>query len=198
LAKNAPKPKRSASRKAELLEIAAKIFAEQGYKETGIESILKQAGLTGPALYRHFSSKQEILDTICIASMERGLESALDIQSEPGLNAEEKLRKLLKIRLDYLFGPAGHAHILSVSQRAHLSDSARKRIVKMQREFRARCGALLKSIRPEVGDGEIEVIFFAMQQLTLYSIWHTKRRSLLPANEYKTLLEKVMWNTLMA
>jgi AcrR family transcriptional regulator len=85
------KRKKSASRKAELLEIAAKIFAEQSYKETGIESILKQAGLTGPALYRHFSSKQEILDTICIASMQRGLKEALDVQSEPDLRVRLRM-----------------------------------------------------------------------------------------------------------
>jgi AcrR family transcriptional regulator len=192
------KRKKSETRKAELLEIAAKIFAEQGYKETGIESILKQAGLTGPALYRHFSSKQEILDTICIASMQRGLKEALDVQSEPGLSAEEKLRKLLKVRLDFLFGPTGHAHILAVSQRAHISDAARERILAMQREFRAGCGALLKAVRPKVSDSEIDVIFFAMQQLTLYSIWHSKRRSFLPPDEHRALLEKMMWSTLMA
>lgn len=192
------KRKKSTSRKAELLEIAAKVFAEQGYRETGIESILKQAGLTGPALYRHFSSKQEILDTICLASMQHGLKEALAIQSEPDLSAEEKLRKLLKVRLDYLFGPTGHAHILSISQRAHLSDTARERILAMQREFRVSCGALLKAIRPKVNDSEINVIFFAMQQLTLYSIWHSKRRSMLPPDEYRALLEKVMWSTLMA
>src|SRR3546814_7885234 len=121
--------KRSASRRGELLEIAAKIFAEDGYKETGIESILKHAGLTGPALYRHFSSKQEILDTICIASMQQGLTDALEVQSEPGLSAEERLRKLVKIRLDTFFGPSAHSHILSVSPTAHPSDMAREKII---------------------------------------------------------------------
>src|SRR3546814_10725190 len=95
---------------AELLENAAKIFAEDGYKETGIESILQHAGLTGPALYRHFSRKQEILDTICIASMQQGLHEALEVQSEPGLSAAERLRKRVKIRPAHLFGPPGHAH----------------------------------------------------------------------------------------
>lgn len=192
------KRKRSPSRKAELLEIAAEIFAEEGYKETGIESILKRAGLTGPALYRHFSSKQEILDTICIASVQQGLNEALGVQSKPGISAEERLKNLVKARLDHLFGPSGHAHILSVSQRAHLSDMAREKIVAMQREFRANCGALLKALRPMVGDSEIDVIFFSMQQMALHGLWHSKRRSLLPRQEYRELLEKVIWRTLMA
>ena len=198
MAETVQRRKKSASRQAELLDIAAKIFAEHGYKETGIESILKQAGLTGPALYRHFSSKQAILDTICVDSMTRGLSQLVEIDDDGSLGAEEKLRKLLKVRLDYLFGPMGHAHILSVSQLAHLSDAAREKIRVMQREFRARCGAMLKALRPTVTDGEINVIFFSMQQMTLYSVWHYKRRSLMPARQYRELLERMMWSTLMA
>src|SRR3546814_2613669 len=104
---------------------------------------------------------------VCSSDLQ-GLNEALEVQSEPGLSAEERLRKLVKIRLDHLFGPAGHAHILSVSQRAHLSDMAREKILGMQREFRASCGALLKALRPEVSDKDIEFIFFSMQQLALY------------------------------
>src|SRR3546814_16937230 len=129
------------------VEIWEKSCAGDGSEETGIGTILKHAGRTGPDLYRHFSSKQEILDTICIASMQQGLNEALEVQSEPGLSAEERLRKLVKIRLDHLFGPAGHAHILSVSQRAHLSHMAREKILGLQREFRASCGALLQALR---------------------------------------------------
>src|SRR3546814_17611791 len=90
------KRKRSASRRAELLEIAAKIFAEDGYKETGIESILKNAGVNGPALNRHFSRKQENLDTIFIASMQQGLNQALEGQSGPGDLAEAGNNKVMK------------------------------------------------------------------------------------------------------
>src|SRR3546814_5820721 len=53
---------------------------------------------------------------------------------------------------------------------AHLSDMAREKILGMQREFRASCGALLKALRPEVSDKDIEFIFFSMQQLALYGI----------------------------
>src|SRR3546814_15528447 len=118
--------------------------------------------------------------------MHQSLIEAFEFQSEPGLSAESKLRKLATIRLDHLFGPAGHAHILSVSQRAHLSDMAREKILGMQREFRASCGALLKALRPEVSDKDIEFIFFSMQQLAPYGIWPSQRRSLLPRHQSRT------------
>ena len=72
--------RRSPSRRAQLIEVATKLFLEKGFKETGIETILSQAGLTGPALYRHFSSKQEILDTICINAAQRTLHLCIEIE----------------------------------------------------------------------------------------------------------------------
>src|SRR3546814_12932310 len=92
----------------------------------------------------------------------------------------------------------GHAHILSVSQRAHLSDMAREKILGMQREFRASCGALLKALRPEVSDKDIEFILFSMQQLALYGIWHSKRRSLRPRQESRRERARGVWGTPLA
>lgn len=109
--------RKSPTRKAQLLDIAARIFAEEGYKETGIESVLKLAGLTGPALYRHFKSKQEILDTVCLTAVQHLLKLALDVQADHEASAEDKLRKLLGARLDYLLAPTGHAVIPAGSQR---------------------------------------------------------------------------------
>lgn len=188
---------RSPTRKAQLLDIAAKIFAEEGYKETGIESILKLAGLTGPALYRHFKSKQEILDTICITAMQNLLKLALDAQADQESDATERVRKLLGRRLDYLFAPTGYGAILAVSQRAHLSENARERVLAMQREFRAAGAAMLKEIRPKLRDGEVQVIFFAMEQMTVYSVARSRSRNILSPEEHRELLEKVMWDTLM-
>lgn len=198
MAEAVTRPRRkSPTRKVQLLDIAAKIFAEEGYKETGIEGVLKLAGLTGPALYRHFKSKQEILDTICITAMQHLLKLALDAEADHETSAEDRLRKLLSARLDYLLAPTGHAAILAASQRAHLSDNARERVLAMQREFRAAGAAMLKKIRPKLPNAEIQIIFFAMEQMTLYSVSRSRSRHILPPEEYRKLLEKTMWNTLL-
>ena len=52
------------SRRERLLSSAAVRFARGGFAGTGIEDIGRAAGVSGPSLYRHFSSKNEILDTI--------------------------------------------------------------------------------------------------------------------------------------
>lgn len=187
---------KSASRKAQLLEVAAKIFFENGFKETGIEVILKQAGLTGPALYRHFSSKQEMLDTICINAAQRTLRLCFEIEHQDA-SPREKLASLVRRRLDYLFSPTGRESFLAVSQGAHLSEDARARILAMQREYGDVFAKLVKGVRPDLSDNERRLIFFSIQNMMLYSIWRSRDRALLSEDEHKALLEKMTWNTIL-
>ncbi len=55
-----------ASRHATLLIAAARLFAERGYSGTSIEDLGAEAGVSGPALYKHFSGKQAILAAILL------------------------------------------------------------------------------------------------------------------------------------
>ena len=50
--------------KEKILEEALKLFARSGYMETSMNDIASQLGVTKAALYKHYSSKQEILDSI--------------------------------------------------------------------------------------------------------------------------------------
>jgi AcrR family transcriptional regulator len=193
-----PKKVSIGSRKAQLIQIAAKIFAEEGYTETSIDRISNEAGVTGPALYRHFASKQEILDTICISAIKQALGTAREIQTEKDLTAEEMLRKLIKSRLDYLFSPTCASYFLAVSQKSHLSKVAREQVSSMQSEFRSICGSLLKKIKPEANDAEIKVAFFAVQCTSIYTTWQYKDRGMLSPDELKNLLTQINWSTLLA
>lgn len=55
-----------ASRRAALLSAAARLFAERGYSGTSIEDLGAEAGVSGPALYKHFVGKQAILAAILL------------------------------------------------------------------------------------------------------------------------------------
>ena len=50
--------------KEKILEEALKLFARSGYMGTSMNDIASQLGVTKAALYKHYSSKQEILDSI--------------------------------------------------------------------------------------------------------------------------------------
>ena len=50
--------------KERILDIALELFAKNGYPGTSMSDIAKQLGFTKAALYKHYASKQEILDQI--------------------------------------------------------------------------------------------------------------------------------------
>src|SRR6266540_5252883 len=52
---------RSSARRKELISVAANLFASRGYYAVTVDDIGDAVGLTGPALYRHFSSKEALL-----------------------------------------------------------------------------------------------------------------------------------------
>ena len=50
--------------KERILETALELFAQSGYLGTSMSDIAKQLGITKGALYKHYTGKQEILDSI--------------------------------------------------------------------------------------------------------------------------------------
>ncbi len=56
---------RSASdRRAEILQLAADLFAERGFKATTVRDIAEAAGVLSGSLYHHFDSKESIIEEL--------------------------------------------------------------------------------------------------------------------------------------
>ena len=55
---------RPASRRDELLELAATMFADRGLRATTVRDIADSAGILSGSLYHHFSSKEEMVDEL--------------------------------------------------------------------------------------------------------------------------------------
>jgi AcrR family transcriptional regulator len=54
-------PRKGEATRAAILAAAAGLFAERGYDRTGMEAIAQAVGISAPALYYHFASKEAIL-----------------------------------------------------------------------------------------------------------------------------------------
>ena len=52
------------TRREELLQIAAGLFAEKGFKNTTVRDIADAAGILSGSLYHHFDSKESMVDEI--------------------------------------------------------------------------------------------------------------------------------------
>ena len=57
-------PSPPASRRDELLELAATMFADRGLRATTVRDIADSAGILSGSLYHHFSSKEEMVDEL--------------------------------------------------------------------------------------------------------------------------------------
>jgi AcrR family transcriptional regulator len=62
------------SRREQILEVAAELFAERGFHGVSIADLGAACGFSGPALYKHFRSKQSILSEMLVSISEELLE----------------------------------------------------------------------------------------------------------------------------
>ena len=79
----------SPSRREHLITTALKLFGESGYHRTGIDTIVKCAGVSKKTLYNHFRSKEELIvavlrhyDGVFRNGFMRQVESAADSPRE--------------------------------------------------------------------------------------------------------------------
>ena len=75
----------TAPRRELLLKAAAELFSARGYHAVGIDDIGEAAGITGPGVYRHFSSKQALLQALCDMATGRMLEAARAVEGVEAL-----------------------------------------------------------------------------------------------------------------
>jgi AcrR family transcriptional regulator len=69
---------RGAETRAELIDVAANAFAEQGYDATSVAAICQQAGVSKGAFYYHFESKQDLFLSLLDLWLD-GLDRQLDL-----------------------------------------------------------------------------------------------------------------------
>ncbi len=62
---------RPSDRRAEILAAAASLIRQRGFAQVGIDDIGAAIGLSGPALYRYFDSKQTLLAQIVVDHLDR-------------------------------------------------------------------------------------------------------------------------------
>lgn len=82
-------------RAADVRDAAIVLFAEKGYRGTTINDIADLLGIRGPSLYKHVSSKQEVLRDIVVSTMDR----LLEYQGEAfttGVTPAEKLADMIR------------------------------------------------------------------------------------------------------
>src|SRR3954471_270821 len=79
-----------------LLDAATELFGTAGFDATSVQSIADRAQVTKGGFYHHFASKQALLHEIHDRFIEFHLEQMRELLAEPGVPAEELLRRLIR------------------------------------------------------------------------------------------------------
>ena len=78
-------------RKQVIIETAAKLFHQKGYRSATLDDVAKALGVTKPALYHYVSSKEEVLSEIYLQALESFFDTIYEI-NEMDLSPPEKMR----------------------------------------------------------------------------------------------------------
>lgn len=83
-------------RKAELIEVATKLFFEKGYNETTVRDIIKAINGSQGMFYHYFSSKDEIYHAVMNEYINKYINGLNDISQNIELSFFERIIRILK------------------------------------------------------------------------------------------------------
>jgi len=148
-------PRRSGPGRREAIFAAAlRLFREQGFHGTAINDIGAAAGVTGPALYRHFESKGAVLGEAIregsrrIAAASRA--ALAQESSTPAAALGALTRAYVEVALDNsdIFA----AYVLEAR---HLDDPTRRSLRRSELRYRDEWGQRLLQIHPQMDPEEV-------------------------------------------
>lgn len=125
-------PRPASARREELLEIAADLFARHGFASVTVGDLGAAAGVSGPALYHHFDSKEALLGEMLVGTSHHLLVAAQAVRGSvpPGLLLEE----LVALHVDFA---VNHRALISVHHRDlnNATPDDQDRVGMLQRDY---------------------------------------------------------------
>jgi AcrR family transcriptional regulator len=158
-----PTPRRS-KRKAELLAASARLFQQYGYHNVSMDDIAAAVGITGPALYRHFSNKHEVL-VQALNEQISSIEAITQRVLSEDVDGEERLDLFLRDVAKLVLGE--HEVLLWKRERAHLHEDEEQAFRERVRTVRNQLEELIRSLRPGISDADARMLAWAA--LSVYS-----------------------------
>jgi AcrR family transcriptional regulator len=145
-APTAPAP---ATRREQILATAAALFAERGFHGVSVVDIGAACGVSGPALYKHFASKDQILAEMLVSISERLLAVGRARVAEAAGPADA-VRRLVDWHVDFALH---HQALIVVQDRdwSSLPDEARERTRALQRAYVDLWADQLRQLDPALG-----------------------------------------------
>ncbi|MGA9873494.1 MAG: TetR/AcrR family transcriptional regulator [Rhodococcus sp. (in: high G+C Gram-positive bacteria)] len=150
---------KKAERRSELLEAAARLFADRGFAGVRLEDLGAAVGVSGPAVYRHFPNKEAVLIELLVDISQYLLAGGRRVASDDREPAEV-LESLVEFHLDFAIeSPA----LIKIQDRdlQSLPESAHRRVRRMQREYVEIWVSVLRRLNPTIEEADARTIAHA-------------------------------------
>jgi AcrR family transcriptional regulator len=166
MAENAPsatpetsRSKAKSDRRSQLIAAAERLIAEHGYLAVRLEDIGAAAGVTGPAIYRHFPNKEALLVELLVGISTRLLAGASDVvakTSDPAVALDD----LIDFHLDFVFT---EPDLIRIQDRdlAHLPIAAKRQVRRAQRQYVETWVDVLRRLSADLDENEARLMAHA-------------------------------------
>lgn len=132
-----------------LLRAAAKLFAERGFRGTSVEEIGAACGVSGPAVYKHFASKLDLLARLLVGISEQLLVGGRAVVASAGDEPLEALVGLIETHADFALSDPDLIRIQG-RDLASLSDLDRRQVRRLQRAYVELWAEVLCRLEPDL------------------------------------------------
>jgi AcrR family transcriptional regulator len=150
-------------RQREVIDVAAGVFARNGYHATSMQDLVDATGLAAGGLYHYIGSKEQLLVLVCDQLMVPLLERARALVAE-GRRPEEELRGLVQLWVEHV--EAHRDHMLVFQQERHVLEQGPQ-----WRELRASRKEFERLLDGVLARGQESGAFtFADRRLTLMAL----------------------------
>lgn len=128
-----PRGQAKAQRRADILTASATLFAERGFHNVSNEDIGAAVGVSGPAVYRHFSSKQAILGASLVEVSQDLLTGGQKVSAQYE-DPAERLDSLIAFHVQFALT---HPAVIVVQDREmpNLTEEDRREVRVLQRSY---------------------------------------------------------------
>lgn len=147
-------------RRLQLLSAAERLFAERGFLAVRLEDIGAAAGVSGPAIYRHFPNKESLLVELLVGISTRLLAGARQVRTD-STDAAAVLDGLIDFHLDFVFN---EPDLIRIQDRdlAYLPAAAEKQVRKSQRQYVEVWVGVLRELNPELAEADARLAAHAV------------------------------------
>ncbi len=120
-------------RRSQLIAAAERLVAERGFLAVRLEDIGAAAGVSGPAIYRHFPNKEALLVELLVGISTRLLAGATAVVAQAS-DPATALDGLIDFHLDFALG---ESDLIRIQDRdlGHLPVSAKGHVRRSQRQY---------------------------------------------------------------